>query len=644
MEILAGLMNHQVLQRDSRNVCKSVLVGRSDIAGEIFVCVMQKGKFLKGWQDRKIGKVKAGEFECVLSGIPVGGPYTISVRAGDGKAIMFKDVLVGDVWILGGQSNMEGLGLLTEATKPHSMVRAFYMDDHWDVAKEPIHKLGIAIDPIHLDMCGGVPMDRGPLVGAGPGIAFGKRLFERSGVPQGLICCAHGGASMDQWSPDLKDRSGKTLYSAMLRRVWKNGRHVAGVLWYQGCTDTTTEALNAGYTEKMIRLVSEMRKDFKNPQMPVIMAQLARMLNSPWTGMDEKDSALSPAMVKGWNSIREQQRLLPKHIRRLAVVPTIHLPLADFIHLNGRGQEILGGQMAEAAWTVMGGKGGSRGKRCQPAPITVKSVRRVLGISMNCPVNHIEVTFDSVIGSLRSEGIATGFTLTDAQGRIVPHIYHVELKGNKALLMTNMVEAIDYGTVNVYYGYSTNPYCNITDEVGRSIPAFGPIPIDGEEGSCWKVFQVRRTPLLPGAGKLHDVKCPDVKDSSLGWKNQSFPVPFWNLHEEIEPHKDDKMVFYHLPFQCDEPMKLLIGLGYDGPVRAWLNGKEIFFDPEGTNPMIYDQKKIKIDASAGRHDLVIAFSTNFGKAWGVGMRIYRKDVPAAVRKKGREFFKMPYFV
>jgi hypothetical protein len=638
MELLAGLMDHQVLQRNRKNVCESVLVGKTETAGEVTACVASKGKPLTGWKGKKLATVKAGEFECVLTGIPTGGPYTISLQVGKTEEIIFKDILVGDVWILGGQSNMEGLGLLTEATDPHPLVRAFYMDDHWGVAKEPIHKLGIAIDPIHLDMCGGVPMDRGPLLGAGPGIAFGRRLVERSGIPQGVICCAHGGASMDQWSPDLKDRSGKTLYSAMLRRVWRNGGRVAGVVWYQGCTDAATEALNAGYTDKMIRMVSEMRKDFSNAGLPVIVAQLARLYNSPWAGMDEKESALWAPLVKGWNNVRDQQRLLPRHIRRLAVVPTIDLPLSDFVHLSGRGQEILGGRMAEAAWTLMGGK------KCQLSPISVKSVRKVLGLSLGSPVRHIEVTFDSVIGSLRSEGLATGFTLTDWEGKLFPQIFHVELQGNKAILKTSMVEARDFGQLGLYYGYSTNAHCNITDEGGRSIPVFGPISIIEEDDLYWKALKVRRTPLLPGAGQLHSVCCPDINDPSMEWKSQSFPIPFWNLHEEIEPNKDDKMLFYHLPFQCDERMRLLIGLGYDGPIRVWLDRKEILFDPKGTNPMIYDQKKIKVNAAAGRHDLIIAFSCNFGKAWGVGLKVYRKDVPKAIMKKGSQFYKMPHDV
>jgi len=186
---------------------------------------------------------------------------------------------------------------------------------------------------------------------------------------------------------------------------------------------------------------------------------------------NEKENALSASAIRGWNCIREQQRLLPRFIRRLAVVPAIDLPLADFIHLCGHGSKILGTRLAEAAWTLM------RGKNCQPPPISVKTIRWVPGLSLGCPVHHIEVVFNSVVGSLRSEGLATGFTLTDAEGNLVPQIFRVDLKKNNAVLMTSITDSAYRERLQLYYGYSPTAYCNITDEAGRSIPAFGPLPI-----------------------------------------------------------------------------------------------------------------------------------------------------------------------
>ncbi|HXD35817.1 MAG TPA: carboxypeptidase-like regulatory domain-containing protein, partial [Rhodanobacter sp.] len=48
-----------------------------------------------------------GHWRASLPALPAGGPYTLSVTAADGRSQTAKDILVGDVWFCGGQSNME---------------------------------------------------------------------------------------------------------------------------------------------------------------------------------------------------------------------------------------------------------------------------------------------------------------------------------------------------------------------------------------------------------------------------------------------------------------------------------------------------------------------------------------------------------
>ena len=76
-----------------------------------------------------VKKVGDGEYE--LNGIPAGGPYDFSLIA-DNEEIRYEKMYVGDVWLLGGQSNMEGAGDMTERDfydqkHPNERVRAFYM-------------------------------------------------------------------------------------------------------------------------------------------------------------------------------------------------------------------------------------------------------------------------------------------------------------------------------------------------------------------------------------------------------------------------------------------------------------------------------------------------------------------------------------
>ena len=66
------------------------------------------------WGD--VGDVERGGFAGVVSGVPAGGPYALEVRAMDKAAVLATGacagILVGDLWVLAGQSNMEGVGRL----------------------------------------------------------------------------------------------------------------------------------------------------------------------------------------------------------------------------------------------------------------------------------------------------------------------------------------------------------------------------------------------------------------------------------------------------------------------------------------------------------------------------------------------------
>jgi sialate O-acetylesterase len=147
-------------------------------------------------------------------GIPTGGPYTILVsyqKEGDDNVMsaMASPVFVGDLWVLAGQSNMEGVGDLIDVTPPHPKVMALGMDDKWVKAEEPLHWLVDSPDPVH----SGDPKTRAErsaqqhktrTKGAGLGLPFATAMVESTGVPIGLVITAHGGTSMQQWDPAKK--------------------------------------------------------------------------------------------------------------------------------------------------------------------------------------------------------------------------------------------------------------------------------------------------------------------------------------------------------------------------------------------------------------------------------------------------------
>ena len=144
-------MEGQVLQRNNNNKGKTIIKGMCKGPGIVEILV-KNTKNKTRW--KKTGTATAASFEANVNNIPAGGPYSLEIRvvSQENKIIdktTIKEFYVGDVWFLGGQSNMQGIGNLSSAPKPHPMVRAFYMRDEWDIAKEPLH---IPVSYTHLTL------------------------------------------------------------------------------------------------------------------------------------------------------------------------------------------------------------------------------------------------------------------------------------------------------------------------------------------------------------------------------------------------------------------------------------------------------------------------------------------------------------
>jgi sialate O-acetylesterase len=610
MKITVGLFDNMVLQRGKDGRCNQRVEGEcaGNVAGPVTMAV-------SGLPARKVGSARGCRFMAAIKGLPVGGPYTIKLSVGQ-DSIVVRNVLVGDVWILAGQSNMQGIGYRKDRLKPNPLVRAFYMDDHWDVAQDPLHDLGIAVDRVH---------DKAAIakhIGTGPGVAFGQTLHKLTGVPQGLIACAHGGTSMAQWSPSLKDRGGESLYGALHRRFIKNGARVAGVFWYQGCSDTDSPAAEQ-YTENMRGFIRSLRRDFKNPSLPVVIVQIARLCRAN-------------VNVAGWNSIRDQQRLLPTRIKNVLTVPTIDLSLDDAIHISGRDVHRVGRRGAEAMAVLK-----FRSQKLLP-PIQLKRVvvqrDRVAG-AMN-----VLVSFRNVSGSLKARGRAAGFALSDDRVTVAGDvIYETELLGDKVLLKSGL-PPMEFGERHLFYGFGSSPYCNITDNADRSLPAFGPIPIFAASAYAPAVIRLQVSALQPSAGRLEALNYP-TDLPALSFASRIFDNNSWNfcnLHPELSAREpEDLLVYFSSRVHCEETMKVEVSIGYDGPVKVWFDGKEIYCDPDGINPAIIDDVKLPVTMSAGEHQVIIALGSNHGKAWGIFLRYIRVDVPLSLLRKGKDFYKIP---
>jgi sialate O-acetylesterase len=330
------------------------------------------------------------------------------------------------------------------------------------VAQDPLAFFPGAIDPVHnpdplTDKNEILREKKMAVKGVGPGLAFGREMIRLTGVPQGLIECAHGATSMDQWSSALKEEGGRSLYGAMLRRFRKLSQPVAGVLWYQGESDCGSKEAPF-YTGKMVNLVQEVRKDFGQPDMPWVMVQLGRVFGVRW---DQKN----------WQSVREQQRCLPSKVARLDVVPAIDLELDDEIHIGAAGHKILGKRLARAACRLLAAGNVKHGG------IQLRSVR--LGQrDTDTSLAEIEVSFDNVDGALMACGLANGFSLLDSDGQNTHGIYKTRLCGATVRLEHIFGNEIKNGKYFLAYGLGLGAYCNIHDEQDMGLPACGPLAIE----------------------------------------------------------------------------------------------------------------------------------------------------------------------
>lgn len=143
--ITKGASDYQVFQRDDAGFATIALEGKALVADGKTVEAR-----LSGGEWKPVTKVAKGQWAAQLERVATGGPYKIEVRVAGTPDISSADhLLVGDLWVLAGQSNMEGVGNLEKTPQPSVVVNSFDMTDRWVEAKDPLHRLVDAADRVH---------------------------------------------------------------------------------------------------------------------------------------------------------------------------------------------------------------------------------------------------------------------------------------------------------------------------------------------------------------------------------------------------------------------------------------------------------------------------------------------------------------
>lgn len=326
--------DHMVLQRE-----RPVPVwGTAPAAAEVVVEFAGRSTATRSGAD--------GRWRVTLAPLPaaaVGGDFV--VRSGVDR-VVFRDVVVGDAWLAGGQSNMastagqmaarlpEGRELVAAADLPG--VRLCRIADADAPAARP-------------DLVARATWDVAtPAAVAGHSavaLVFARRLHRELGVPIGVIDCSRGGTPIEPFIPigafvghatlealaalaragdieAIRTLPGGTLVRgpSWLAGAMFNGRiaplapfAIRGAIWYQGESNCGQGEDPRDYAHKMRALVTGWRAAWAQGDLPVYFVQLPR-----WRG-------------EAWPYLREEQRRAAD-VPGTGMVVTIDLDHAGDIH------------------------------------------------------------------------------------------------------------------------------------------------------------------------------------------------------------------------------------------------------------------------------------------------------------------------
>jgi len=261
---------------------------------------------------------ETGRWSVLLDLSDVGpGPHELIAKSAQDE-IAIGDVLVGEVWLCSGQSNMEmrlrfcdADGEIGEVNNPE--IRHFKVERA--ASEMPLE-----------DLTGKWIKAQGSDLGefTAVGYHFAKLLHKELGCPVGLVNSSHGGSVIETWVAepllqsdedfrktssfldDLMAKQGKDepnrrpfrLFNGMIAPLVPYA--VAGILWYQG-ESNVREELAPHYVEAMKAMLNDWRKRWDRPELPFYFCQLPSF----------NDKVLEPGREGGqWTKFRERQEAM----------------------------------------------------------------------------------------------------------------------------------------------------------------------------------------------------------------------------------------------------------------------------------------------------------------------------------------------
>ncbi|MBC8985200.1 sialate O-acetylesterase [Pedobacter sp. N36a] len=327
--------DHMVLQRD----LPIPIYGTADANEPITVVFNgQKKTGISG---------KDGKWKVLFPAMPHGGPYQLSITAKK-KKIVLTDVLLGDVWLCSGQSNM--YFQLKQSAAGAAELQQFPAQPKLRLMKfKPLAETdAVSWDSTTLAQLNHLNYFSGNWEPATPGTAagfsaigyyFGQQLVQEEGVPIGLIQMAVGGSTLESWidrytmehDPQLVDVLTNWRKSDFVQE-WARGRAnlnlknatnpkqrhpyepaynyeagiaqltsapIKGVIWYQGESNTQNPEF---YAHSFPVLIKSWRKKW-GQDFPFYYVQLSGINRPSWPYFRVMQGRIQDQVAKAYMAV-----------------------------------------------------------------------------------------------------------------------------------------------------------------------------------------------------------------------------------------------------------------------------------------------------------------------------------------------------
>lgn len=386
---------------------------------------------------------RGGRWAVKLKPLCSGGPFTMTISGGN--TVRLNNILVGEVWLASGQSNMAWPLSQTEGAEAEIAASA---DPFLRQATVPRDPSLVPVSETQVKWREAAPDTSGEF--SAVAYYFAKELRQKLGCPVAIINAARGGTRVEAWMSERALRPFQGLFDPRLPKnnseaanwntasaLW-NGiiapvvpYAIRGVIWYQGESNAGNADL---YARTFPAMIEDWRRAWGRGNLPFLFVQLAPFGAGPES---TKEST--------WALLREAQ------MRAAASVPNTAMAvitdLGDCEDIHPRRKKPVGQRLASAAlalaYSVDCVYKGPSFKR-----MAVSGDRVVLDFA------------DAVGGLVARDGDLVGFTVA-GEDRVF-HEARAHIIGSRVVVSSSSVSK----PVAVRYGWADCPKANLFNRAG----------------------------------------------------------------------------------------------------------------------------------------------------------------------------------